>query len=59
MSSKYIQFAELNELRSRRSVEVRTLDFETNVPHSTLTEALRFRQEGLSKLKCYIAHKVE
>jgi len=33
------------------------LDFETHVPGSTLTEALRFRQEGHLELKCYSAPK--
>jgi len=33
-------------------LDVSASDFETHVPGSTLTEALRFRQEGHPELKC-------
>jgi len=37
----------------RHIVKVSESDFETYVPGSILTEALRFRQETHSELKCY------
>jgi len=48
---------ELNEMFSLDSIilEVRASDFETHAPGSTLTEALRFRQERHPELKCYSA----
>jgi len=39
----------------RLAAEVGVSDFETRVRGSILTEALRFRQEDLSELKCYSA----
>jgi len=43
----------LNKLTVQEAVSAS--DFETHVPGSTLTEALRFRQEGHPELKCYRA----
>jgi len=36
-------------------VDVGASDYETHALGSTLTEALRFRQEGHPKIKCYSA----
>jgi len=44
-----------SEWCSHRNVEVSVSDFETPVPGSTFTKALRFRQEGHPELKCYSA----